>query len=111
MDGESVPKKAVTIRDVARLASVSVTTASRALNGNELVNARTRDRILSVSEELGSPPVHLRHPGFASPKAAATSPRAACSVSFTYTPPRPRNPWSSFPAPAVTDAMSSSQRL
>jgi DNA-binding LacI/PurR family transcriptional regulator len=51
-----VPKKAVTIRDVARRASVSVTTASRALNGSQVVNARTRDRILSVSDALGFTP-------------------------------------------------------
>ena len=45
-------KKAVTIRDVAREAGVSVATASRALNGHSVVNARTRDRILSVMAEL-----------------------------------------------------------
>jgi len=51
-----VTKKAVTIRDVARQAGVSVATASRALNGNQVVNPRTRDRILSVMEELGFAP-------------------------------------------------------
>ena len=45
-------KKAVTIRDVARQAGVSVATASRALNGSQVVNAQTRERILSVMEEL-----------------------------------------------------------
>jgi LacI family transcriptional regulator len=54
-----VPKKAVTIRDVARRASVSVTTASRALNGSEIVNADTRDRILLASQELGFTPSAL----------------------------------------------------
>ena len=49
-------KKAITIRDVARQAGVSVTTASRALNGNSLVNAVTRDRILKVVDELGFSP-------------------------------------------------------
>lgn len=49
-------KKAVTIRDVARHAGVSVATASRALNGNSVVNARTRDRILTVMAELGFTP-------------------------------------------------------
>ena len=49
-------KKAVTIRDVARRAGVSVATASRALNGSQVVNAQTRDRILSVMEELGFTP-------------------------------------------------------
>jgi LacI family transcriptional regulator len=49
-------KKAVTIRDVARHAGVSVATASRALNGKQIVNAQTRDRILAVMEELGFAP-------------------------------------------------------
>lgn len=49
-------KKAVTIRDVARKAGVSVATASRALNGKTVVNADTRDRILGVMEELGFSP-------------------------------------------------------
>ena len=39
-------KKSVTIRDVARHAGVSVATASRVLNGNQVVNAQTRARIL-----------------------------------------------------------------
>jgi DNA-binding LacI/PurR family transcriptional regulator len=51
-----VPKKAVTIRDVARRAGVSVATASRALNGLDVVNPQTRDRILTVMEELGFTP-------------------------------------------------------
>src|SRR3990170_475064 len=51
-----MPKKAVTIRDVARHAGVSVATASRALNGNVLVKAETRDRILAVMDELGFMP-------------------------------------------------------
>src|SRR4051812_41005278 len=53
---ETVARKAVTIRDVARHAGVSVATASRALNGKDVVNARTRERILSVMEELGFAP-------------------------------------------------------
>jgi DNA-binding LacI/PurR family transcriptional regulator len=51
-----MPKKAVTIRDVARQAGVSVATASRALNGKDVVSPETRDRILSVMEELGFSP-------------------------------------------------------
>jgi DNA-binding LacI/PurR family transcriptional regulator len=51
-----VPNKAVTIRDVARRAGVSVATASRALNGKKVVNAQTRDRVLAVMEELGFRP-------------------------------------------------------
>jgi DNA-binding LacI/PurR family transcriptional regulator len=51
-----MPKKAVTIRDVAREAGVSVATASRALNANAIVNARTRERVLSIMSELGFTP-------------------------------------------------------
>jgi len=51
-----VGRKTVTIRDVARQAGVSVATASRALNGKDVVNSRTRDRILLVMEELGFTP-------------------------------------------------------
>jgi DNA-binding LacI/PurR family transcriptional regulator len=49
-------RKTVTIRDVAREAGVSVATASRALNGKDVVNAQTRERILLVMEELGFTP-------------------------------------------------------
>jgi DNA-binding LacI/PurR family transcriptional regulator len=49
-------KKPATIRDVARHAGVSVATASRALNGNDIVNAQTRARILAVVDELGFTP-------------------------------------------------------
>ena len=49
-------RKSVTIRDVARQAGVSVATASRALNGSQVVNPGTRDRILSVMQELGFTP-------------------------------------------------------
>jgi DNA-binding LacI/PurR family transcriptional regulator len=49
-------KKAVTIRDVARHAGVSVATASRALNAKSVVKAETRERILAVMDELGFSP-------------------------------------------------------
>jgi len=49
-------RKAVTIRDVARHAGVSVATTSRVLNGKDVVNAQTRTRILNVMEELGFAP-------------------------------------------------------
>jgi DNA-binding LacI/PurR family transcriptional regulator len=52
----AVSKKAVTIRDVARRAGVSVATASRALNGKAVVSPDTRDRILAVMDELGFSP-------------------------------------------------------
>ena len=43
---------AVTIRDVARAASVSVATVSRVLNGKEPVREETRSRIRAVVEKL-----------------------------------------------------------
>jgi DNA-binding LacI/PurR family transcriptional regulator len=52
----NVAKKTVTIRDVAKQAGVSVATASRALNGKQIVNAATRDRVLAVMDELGFSP-------------------------------------------------------
>ena len=49
-------RKAVTIRDVARHAGVSVATTSRVLTGKDVVNPQTRSRILTVMEELGFSP-------------------------------------------------------
>ena len=49
-------RKAVTIRDVARHAGVSVATTSRVLNGKDVVNEKTRIRIQTVMEELGFAP-------------------------------------------------------
>lgn len=47
-----------TIRDIARLAGVSVSTASLALNGDERVRPATRQRILAAAEELEYYPSH-----------------------------------------------------
>src|SRR6476661_10774764 len=52
----SLARKAVTIRDVARHAGVSVATTSRVLTGKDVVNPQTRSRILTVIEELGFTP-------------------------------------------------------
>ena len=43
----------MTIRDIARLAGVSVTTVSRALNNAPEINPQTRERVLQVCREQG----------------------------------------------------------
>jgi len=54
LDG-SYPSRA-TIRDVARLAGVSIGTASKALNANGRLRQETRDRVMKVASELGFRP-------------------------------------------------------
>lgn len=49
---------AVTIRDVARRANVSVATVSRALNGHENVAEEVRQRVLDVAAQLRYSPHH-----------------------------------------------------
>ncbi|XVU29608.1 LacI family DNA-binding transcriptional regulator [Actinoplanes sp. CA-054009] len=46
----------VTLRDVARLAGVSVATASKALNGQPQVKAETRSRVLEAAAQLSFSP-------------------------------------------------------
>ncbi|MEU8820185.1 LacI family DNA-binding transcriptional regulator [Actinoplanes sp. NPDC048796] len=46
----------VTLRDVARLAGVSVATASKALNGQPQVKAETRSRVLEAASQLSFSP-------------------------------------------------------
>ncbi|WP_028278972.1 LacI family DNA-binding transcriptional regulator [Arthrobacter sp. H5] len=48
--------KSVTLRDVARVAGVSVPTASKALNGREGVRAATRQAVLATAERLAFHP-------------------------------------------------------
>jgi LacI family transcriptional regulator len=48
-----------TIRDVARLAQVSVGTVSKALNNNGSLRQETRDRVIAVAREVGFRPNDL----------------------------------------------------
>ncbi|MBO3751236.1 substrate-binding domain-containing protein [Streptosporangiaceae bacterium NEAU-GS5] len=50
-----------TLADVARLAGVSPTTASKVLNGRSDVGARTRELVLGVMAEIGYKPTTARH--------------------------------------------------
>lgn len=49
---ETVPKKAATIRDVARIAGVGLGTVSRVINDSPLVSEATRKRVLEAIDEL-----------------------------------------------------------
>ncbi|GAB2941596.1 LacI family DNA-binding transcriptional regulator [Nonomuraea fastidiosa] len=51
----------VTLADVARLAGVSPTTASKVLNGRSDVGAKTRELVLGVMAEIGYKPTAARH--------------------------------------------------
>jgi len=48
--------RSATLSDVARLAGVSMATASKALNGRTQVRAETRDRVLEAAERLSFSP-------------------------------------------------------
>ncbi len=52
-------KAAPTIRDVARLAGVSIGTASKALNDNGRLRQETRDKVMQVAREIGYRPNDL----------------------------------------------------
>lgn len=49
-------KNAVTIRTIAKMANVSHTTVSRALNGSELVKPATRKKIAEIAQQIGYVP-------------------------------------------------------
>ena len=59
--GEAPRLARPTIRDVARLASVSVGTASKALNNNGSLRDETRERVIAAARELGFRPNDLAH--------------------------------------------------
>lgn len=46
----------ITIKDIAKRAGVSVSTASRALNHNSRISQKTIDRVTEIAEELGYKP-------------------------------------------------------
>lgn len=52
----NTPRKRATLKDVAKKAAVSVSTASRALNGYGYASARARQRVLKIARELGYKP-------------------------------------------------------
>jgi LacI family transcriptional regulator len=52
----SARTRSATLADVARLAGVSIATASKALNGRTHVRAETRDRVLEAAEQLSFSP-------------------------------------------------------
>ena len=51
-----MPKRAENMSDLARIAGVSVSTVSRALAGNVLIKADTRERIMTLAREHGFQP-------------------------------------------------------
>ncbi len=57
--GERRGRGAPTIRDVARLAEVSIGTASKALNANGRLRQETRDKVIQVAREIGYRPNDL----------------------------------------------------
>jgi len=58
-DSERRARRQITIRDVARLARVSVGTVSKALNKNGSLRQETRDRVIAVAKEIGFRPNDL----------------------------------------------------
>ncbi len=55
-DGAGVVRLTATIKDIAKLANVSHTTVSRALNDSPLINEETKQRIKTIAEQLSYTP-------------------------------------------------------
>lgn len=56
MTSANTPSPRPTLRDVAKLAGVSVATASKALNGRDQVHPETRQRVLVAAEKISFTP-------------------------------------------------------
>ena len=57
--GSGRSSRPLTIRDVARVAKVSVGTVSKALNNNGSLRSETRERVIAIANELGFRPNDL----------------------------------------------------
>jgi len=57
--GQAAPAYAVTLSEVARLTGVSVSTASKAINGRGDVSEETRRRVLETADRIGFTPNQL----------------------------------------------------
>jgi LacI family transcriptional regulator len=57
--GRKRAEGAITIKDVARDAAVSIQTVSRAINGHSEISAETRERVMAVCRSLGYRPNRL----------------------------------------------------
>ena len=56
MEEKFTTRREITIKDIARLANVSHTTVSRALNDKARIRKETKERILSIAKELNYQP-------------------------------------------------------
>jgi LacI family transcriptional regulator len=59
MPGDLFPRSTPTIRDVARMADVSIGTVSKALNSGGRLSKETREKILHVARQIGYRPNEL----------------------------------------------------
>ena len=46
----------LTIKDIARICNVSISTVSRAINNDHGINSQTRERVLQVAKQFGYVP-------------------------------------------------------